>query len=330
MLTQSGVIYQYQQPPEKPAPPLQKPGLPAVIPSTRTKVGLVQPRSVSNRFSIAHPVKPAYKAPERPASPFSGSIAPQIEIIPAPRVEVTHLTQASKIVVDTPPPRKKSVIPRYAGMALIVAAIAGVTLPLIPQARLETSYASQQIEKRFDMMFRPQVTMPPSVPLNFTPMIGPDGKEIEPINKDYSIIVPKLGINASVVASVNPLNPKEYTEALKKGVAHAKTSYFPNQDGAVYLFSHSTNYEWFVKDLNAIFYNLKNLEENDLIIVFYKGKRYTYKYKSREIVPPTDTTYLLPVTGKRQLILQTCWPPGSYAQRLMIFADLVEEHGNEI
>ncbi len=203
-------------------------------------------------------------------------------------------------------PRVNFNVRRVIGAIMLTVAIGGVTLPILPQARLETSYATQQLERKVDMMVKPTVSLPPSVPLTFTPLIGPDGKEIVPINKDFSIIVPKIGINANIVASVDPLNSKEYTPALQKGVAHAKTSYFPDQDGAVYLFSHSTNYEWFVKDLNAIFYNLKNLDDGDYIVIFYKGKRYTYVYKSREVVAPKDTSYLLPVTGKRQLILQTC------------------------
>lgn len=216
------------------------------------------------------------------------------------------------------------------GVLMIAISIVGITFPLIPKARLETSYATQQVKKQFSQLTQPTVELPPSTPVVFTPLIGPDGQEIKPVNMDFSIVIPKIGVNATVVPSVDPLNPKEYNEALKHGVAHAKTSYFPNQDGTTYLFSHSTNYQWFVKDLNAIFYNVKNLSEGDDIVIFYKGKRYTYRYTSKQIVNPKDITYLLPVTGKRQLILQTCWPPGTYYKRLLIFADLVEEQGYEI
>jgi LPXTG-site transpeptidase (sortase) family protein len=219
---------------------------------------------------------------------------------------------------------------RVIGVVMIAIAAFGIIMPIIPQARVETSYATRRIGQTFSELTNPKVDLPPAVPVVFTPLIGPDGKEIQPVNTEFSIVIPKLGINAPVVASVDPLNQKEYMQALQKGVAHAKTSYFPNQDGATYLFSHSTNYQWFVKDLNAIFYNIKNLEHGDLIVLFYKGKQYTYRFASREIVQPKDISYLLPVTGKRQLILQTCWPPGTLYQRLLIFAELVEEQGTEI
>ncbi|MEM4722078.1 MAG: sortase, partial [Candidatus Methanomethylicaceae archaeon] len=189
------------------------------------------------------------------------------------------------------------------GMSMIAIAVLGAIIAVLPQLRFEAFYAKQQVQQKITEIVEPTIPLPPAVPIVYTPLIGPDGKEIEPVNTEFSIIIPRLGINAPIIASVDPLNPEEYTPALLQGVAHAKTSYFPNQDGATFLFAHSTNYEWFVKDLNAIFYTVKNLTEGDTIVLIYKGKRYIYEYKSREIVQPRDTSYLLPITGKRQLIL---------------------------
>ncbi len=213
------------------------------------------------------------------------------------------------------------------GMSMIATAVLGAIIAILPQLRFETFYAKKQIQQKITEIVEPAIPLPPAVPIVYTPLVGPDGKEIEPVSTEFSIIIPRLGINAPIIASVDPLNSKEYTPVLLQGVAHAKTSYFPNQDGATYLFAHSTNYEWFVKDLNAIFYTVKNLEHGDKIVVIYKEKRYIYEYKSRKIVQPRDTSYLLPITGKRQLILQTCWPPGTLYQRLLIFADLVDVEG---
>jgi LPXTG-site transpeptidase (sortase) family protein len=214
-----------------------------------------------------------------------------------------------------------------AGVAFLAAAIIGLAIPLIPKATFEVSYFIGQKQQKAIVEEKEAKPMPQAVPLTFNPLIGPDGKEITPVNTEFSIVIPKVGINAPVIAGVDALNVKDYTQALAKGVAHAKSSYLPDQDGATYLFSHSTNYQWFVRDLNAIFYNVKNLTEGDLIVVFYKGNRYTYTYKNKAIVAPSDTTYLLPITGKKMLILQTCWPPGTTENRLLIFADLIEEKG---
>lgn len=228
------------------------------------------------------------------------------------------------------PPLHIKVNSRVFGVGLIMLAIVGMSIPIIPKAKLESQYQVSQLQQHAVQQEQLTHPMPPSVPLAFNPLIGPDGQRITPVNTDFSIVIPKVGINSPVIAGVDPYNASDYTQALSKGVAHAKTSYFPNQDGAIYLFSHSTNYQWFVKDINAIFYNLNKLESGDSIIIFYKGQRYTYKYINRTIVSPGDTTYLLPVTGKRMLILQTCWPPGTVAQRLLLFADLVQEQGEEI
>ncbi len=219
---------------------------------------------------------------------------------------------------------------RAAGSFLLGISLIGIATPLVPKFTLETSYLAKQTAESVKTVLEPEVPLPPSAPVIFNPLVTPEGKTITPVNTEFSIVVPKIGINSTVIAGVNPLKPAEYNKALQVGVAHASTSYLPDQAGTTYLFSHSTNYEWFVKDLNAVFYHLKNLNEGDVIVLFYKGKRYTYKYRSQQIVSPKDISYLVPQTGKKQLILQTCWPPGSVSERMLIFADLIEEQGEQI
>jgi sortase A len=191
--------------------------------------------------------------------------------------------------------------------------------------RLEAGLLTQRVSESVRQWTNPEKPLPKAVPVVFNPLVTPDGGSIQPINTEFSLIVPKIGINAAVIPAVNPATPGEYLAALEKGIAHASTSYFPDEDGTVYLFSHSTNYDWFVDDLNAVFYLLKNLETGDLIVLFYKGERYTYRLKDKRVVAPTEVSYLVPQSGAKRLILQTCWPPGSTTERLLIFADLVEE-----
>ena len=217
------------------------------------------------------------------------------------------------------------------GFALLAIGIGGVIGPLTPHIRLETAYLSGEARAAVTRELTPvKPPLPKSAPVVFEPLTTPDGASIDPINMDFSLIVPKVGINAAVVASVDPAKAADYKDALSRGIAHAATSFLPDQDGTVYLFSHSTNYAWFVKDLNAVFYMLKNLEKGDLAVIIYKGKRYTYKITGKKVVSPTSTAYLVPIAGKRNLILQTCWPPGSTTERLLIFADLIEDNGKQI
>ncbi len=216
------------------------------------------------------------------------------------------------------------------GWTLLALALGGITGPLIPNIRLESTYYLNRTKEALTLKVNPPKPLPRSVPMVFNPLVTPDGGSISPVNTDFSLIIPKIGVNAPVIPAVNPASPGEYAQALLKGVAHASTSYLPNEDGTVYLFSHSTSYDWFVKDLNAVFYLLKNLEEGDLVVIFYEQRRYTYVLREKRIVAPTEVSYLVGQSGKRQLILQTCWPPGSTAERLLLFADLVEEYNETI
>lgn len=212
--------------------------------------------------------------------------------------------------------------------------VGGMVGPLTPMIRMESGYLQKRVQtaisSQLSAVNQTNTPLPASVPVVFNPLVTEDGKSIDPISKDFSLIIPKVGINAAIIPAVNPANPGEYLDALKKGIAHASTSFFPDENGTVYLFSHSTNYDWFVKDLNAVFYLLKNLDTGDLVVVFYKGKRYTYKLTEKRVVAPSDISYLIPQPGNKRLILQTCWPPGSTTERLLIFADLVEEQAEAI
>ncbi|MBI4066223.1 sortase [Candidatus Gottesmanbacteria bacterium] len=221
---------------------------------------------------------------------------------------------------------------RNLAVGLIALSLGGVTGPLVPSLRLEGAYTYTRLgraisDKRQAISEKP---LPKAVPVVFNPLKTEDGSSIDPASKDFGLIIPKVGINTAVIPAVNPADPGDYLDALKKGVAHASTSYFPDEDGTVYLFSHSTNYDWFVSDLNAVFYLLKNLTEGDLVVIFYKGKQYTYLLREKRVVKPTETSYLIPQKGVKTLILQTCWPPGSTAERLLLFADLIETSGQSI
>lgn len=231
----------------------------------------------------------------------------------------------SDLVKIEPVKTSKSFPFRKLGLGLLMLALGGLVGPLLPEARLEANYYLSQAQTRWHLVMGPPKALPPAVPVAFNPLAQPDGGIIKPIDPDFSLIIPKIGVNAKVIPSVNPADPQDYTEALKAGVAHASTSFFPDQNGTVYLFSHSTNYDWFVKDLNAVFYLLKNLNTGDLIVVSYKGKLYTYKLTDKRVVPADQVAFLTGQPGTRSLILQTCWPPGSTAERLLIFANLVEE-----
>lgn len=211
------------------------------------------------------------------------------------------------------------------GLILLALSIGGLIGPYIPRIRMETYYA--YLQSKAYLASQPARNASASVAgggsaVIFSPLVTESGSSINPVDTQFGIVIPKIGVNAKILASINPTKPEEYNKAMAEGIAHASTSFLPDEDGTMYLFSHSTNYDWFVKDLNAVFYLLKNLELKDKIVIFYKDKQYIYIITDKRVVSPMAVSYLVPQKGTKKLILQTCWPPGSTTERLLIFADL--------
>ena len=143
---------------------------------------------------------------------------------------------------------------------------------------------------------------------------------IQPKDPDFSIVIPAIAANAKILPNVNAADEEEYLEVLKRGVAHAVNSSFPGENGHIFLFAHSTDYFWNVSQYNAVFYLLYKLRNDDEVNVFYMGKRFTYKVVGQQVVDPSEVEYLTRKTDGEFLTLQTCWPPGTTLQRLLIFA----------
>ncbi len=150
---------------------------------------------------------------------------------------------------------------------------------------------------------------------------GPKEQILIPKDTNFDILIPKIGANAKVFPNVDPSNPNEFLPILQKGVAHAKGTVFPGMPGNIYLFAHSTDNFWDVGRYNAVFYLLKNLSPGDNITIFFEGVRHNYVVTGSKIVDPSDVSYIVKSqTGREQLILQTCWPPGTTWKRLLVFA----------
>ena len=152
-------------------------------------------------------------------------------------------------------------------------------------------------------------------------LTGSKEQTLSPIDTEFSILIPKIGATARIIANVDPSDENAFLPALLEGVAHAQGSVFPGLSGNIYLFAHSADNFWDAGRYNAIFYLLKDLEEGDEIVIFYQGQRHNYFVTDQRIVDPEDVSFITDAqTGNEQLILQTCWPPGTTLQRLLVFA----------
>lgn len=146
---------------------------------------------------------------------------------------------------------------------------------------------------------------------------------IIPVSTEYGIVIEKINANARVVPNVNPASERDYTKALAVGVAAALGSTPPGAPGNLYLFSHSTDAPWNIVRFNAIFYLLRELVPGDRVIIFYQNKRYDYIVFDKAIASPTDVSYLTNKYDSPVLTLQTCDPPGTLLNRLIIRAKLI-------
>lgn len=142
---------------------------------------------------------------------------------------------------------------------------------------------------------------------------------IYPIDPSFSIIIPTINVNYKIIPNVNPFDEKEYSQALKNGVAHAKGTDFPGTGRKIYLFSHSSSSIW-EGQVNIAFYLLKELTKGDKVYLFYRNRRYDYEVIEKIITGPDLKKYLSQDLDKDILILQTCYPSGTNLKRLIVIA----------
>ncbi len=149
----------------------------------------------------------------------------------------------------------------------------------------------------------------------FTPVIQPIQSQ-----KGIFLTIPKIKAIAPIIENVDPWNEKQYNQALKKGVAQARGTSLPGENGTVFIFAHSTGAPWEITWYNTIFLRLNELQKNDSIVITKNGKKYNYAVREKKEVWPNEVNYLLQ-SNKNQLILQTCAPIGTSLKRLLVFAD---------
>lgn len=161
-------------------------------------------------------------------------------------------------------------------------------------------------------------------PSLFSMYLSKDPVKLVPVNRDFSLIIEKINVNVPVVKDVPVSDEKLYMAALKNGVAQALGTAYPNEKGNVYIFAHSSiSFFRFGKYATA-FNLLRKLEEGDKIHIFYKYKDYTYEVINKEIVKGFETTPLTRKVLEPILTLQTCDPPGTTLNRLIVTSKLVE------
>lgn len=158
----------------------------------------------------------------------------------------------------------------------------------------------------------------------FIPTVGSWRTDALSKHRQYGIVIPKIQLDEPVVFNVNPNDERQYTEALKEGIAHAASTGFPGTNELGYYFAHSAT-SAFIGQYKAVFYLLGKLEAGDEIYIWHEGKRFEYKVTTTIVTDPYDLSFLDQEYGKETIVLQTCWPLGTALRRKLVFAELVGE-----
>lgn len=225
-------------------------------------------------------------------------------------ISIDQLKQVHALTVYQAPVQKLSVTTR--GTSLLLAGIFGLVFTFSP-------ILIEEIKYRFSSPSENTVA-----DVSSGEPLGEESKRIlNPVDRNFSLLIPKIRLNAPVIANINPYDEKEYKEALTGGLAHAKGTSFPGEGKAVYIFGHSSNYLWDKSKYRAAFYLLKNLEISDKIVVAYDNQLFVYQVSEKKVVEPNELSFLSEGT-KEKLILQTCWPPISNWKRLVLIAQPLE------
>lgn len=153
---------------------------------------------------------------------------------------------------------------------------------------------------------------------------GPPGS-YRPVSGDpvFEIQIPRIDVSSVVVEGVG-------TEELRKGPGHYPAcrpgfsrpyctefeEAWPGERGRVIVSGHRTTY-------GAPFFDLDQLRVGDKIITQTRWGTFTYEITKKEIVRP-DSLAIAIQSDVPEIVLTTCNPKYSAAERLIVFGALVE------
>lgn len=163
----------------------------------------------------------------------------------------------------------------------------------------------------------PIVVTLPTTTVVAKPLAQPAGQPVappadsyarEPIIEVGSIVIPKIGVDMTMYEGIR-LSTLDY------GPGHWPGTAMPGEAGNVVVGGHRTS-------SHRVFRNVDKLTAGDEIIFRSGGLEHVYRVNRVEIVDPTAVWIVNP-TETPTATLFACHPPGSTAQRIVVFADLV-------
>lgn len=198
--------------------------------------------------------------------------------------------------------RRRGRILRAVGLLLILAALAvgGYVWWLLWGTGLTTAAAQDNIRPNFEQLV---ATTPTEE--------APAAERVAKVpGRAVAILrIPDIELNYVVVEGTD-------TESLTKGPGHYSWTSYPWEDtGAVGIAGHRTTY-------GAPFWSLNELAPGDRIVLATEYGIFNYRVSHKRIIDPSNAS-VLDTTEKPTLVLTTCNPLFSSAERLIVFADRV-------
>ena len=154
-------------------------------------------------------------------------------------------------------------------------------------------------------------------------LLPPDGFRPRPGEAVFRLEIPAIDVRHIVVEGVDTddlrLGPGHYPtcrDGFDLCIDNFRNEAWPGERERVIVSGHRTTY-------GAPFWDLDKIERGDEVRVEAKWGRFVYTVRRTEIVDDESTAIVIP--GRRaEIVLTTCNPKFSAAQRLVVFAELEE------
>ena len=138
------------------------------------------------------------------------------------------------------------------------------------------------------------------------------------VGQNPKIIIPKINVDVPVVYDEPSYKEEDVQNALQRGVVHYGTTAMPGQKGNNVILGHSSNDMFSGGGYKFAFIRIDALENGDVFILDYQGKRYVYKVYNKAIIDPSDFSLINIKPDKPVVTLITCTPPGTTLKRLVV------------
>lgn len=145
---------------------------------------------------------------------------------------------------------------------------------------------------------------------------------------DNRLYIPSLNKNVPLITVPHNKNwnqlENNIQSGLRDGVVVHPVSREPFKNGNFFITGHSSYYAWDDGRFKDVFALLHEMNTNEIVELFWEGKKYTYLIKAKQVVPPTATQILRQPSDAKLITLMTCTPIGTNKDRLVLIGEQIE------